>query len=250
MRRFMVEHIRPEGGTVRVTGPEARHMTRVLRMVRGDRVVLMDETGARWQAVIQTVGKDEASLLLERNLPAPEPSPLEITVCPALLKSRAMDLLIQKASELGAARIRPVVSQRSTAQLEGRRLSSRLRHWKEIARSAAKQADRATPARVDAPVPLQALLLEWSGRPAARVLLWESEEACDLRGFLRDRPAPAAAVAVVGPEGGFHPEEVEMASRSGFQPVSLGRRVLRAETAVLTVTALLQYEWGDLSGSR
>ncbi len=247
MRRFMVEHIGPEEGSVRVSGPEARHMTRVLRMGRGDRVVLMDETGARWQAVIQSVGKDEAWLLLERSLPAPEPSPLEITVCPALLKSRPMDLLIQKASELGAARIQPMVSQRSTVQLEGRRLSSRLRHWKEIAKSAAKQADRPTPARVDAPVSLRELVLEWSGRPAARVLLWESEEACDLKGFLRDRPAPAVAVAVVGPEGGFHAEEVERASRAGFQPVSLGRRVLRAETAAITVTGLLQYEWGDLS---
>ncbi len=247
MRRFFVERIQVEDGLVRVTGSEARHMLRVLRMGPGDRLVLMDGSGARHQAVIRTVGRDRADLLLERPLPVPPPSPLEITVCPSLLKSRPMDLLIQKASELGVAAVQPFTSSRSAVHLEGRRLESRLRHWGEIARNAAKQADRAVPARVDRPVSFDALLDRWRDRQASRVILWESEEAWDLKGFLRREGRAGTVAAVVGPEGGFHPHEVRSAEEAGFSPVSLGRRILRAETAVLAVAALLQYEWGDLS---
>ncbi len=222
-------------------------MIRVLRMGPGDRVVLMDETGVRHQAVIQSAGRDEASLLLERDLPTPKPSPLEVTVCPALLKSRPMDLLIQKASELGVSRVQPYTSRRSVVRLEGKRLASRLRHWKEIAKSAAKQADRASPALVDAPVSFEDLLSGWRERPVAKLILWESEEACDLKGFLRRNTASDVMAFVVGPEGGFPFEEIECALEAGFSAVSLGRRILRAETAVIAVTAVVQYEWGDLS---
>ncbi len=222
-------------------------MLRVLRMGPGDRLVLMDGSGARHQAVIRAVGKERADLLLERSLPVPEPSPLEITVCPSLLKSRPMDLLIQKASELGVAAVQPYTSSRSVVHLEGKRLEGRLRHWGEIARNAAKQADRAVPARVDPPVEFDALLARWRDRDASKVILWESEESCDLKGFLRREGKAGAVAAVVGPEGGFHPDEVCAAGKAGFSPVSLGRRILRAETAVLAVAALLQYEWGDLS---
>ncbi len=247
MRRFMVERIRPEDGRVRVTGSEARHMIRVLRMGPGDRLVLMDETGVRCQAVIQSAARDETLLLLERTLPAPAPSPLEITVCPALLKSRPMDLMIQKASELGVARIQPYTSSRTVVHLEGKRLESRVRHWREIAKGAAKQADRPAPARVDAPVAFEDLLNAWKDRDVVRVILWESEGARDLKNHLKEGPSSAALAAVVGPEGGFRDNEVDAALKAGFTPVSLGRRILRAETAVITVTALVQYEWGDLS---
>ncbi|MCF8060967.1 MAG: 16S rRNA (uracil(1498)-N(3))-methyltransferase [Deltaproteobacteria bacterium] len=242
-----MERIQPEEGLVRVTGSEARHMIRVLRMGPGDRLVLMDGLGARYQAVIRTVGRDQADLLLERTLPAPAPSPLEITICPSLLKSRPMDLLIQKSSELGVAAVQPYTSSRSVVHLEGKRLESRLRHWREIARNAAKQADRAVPARVDRPEPFESLLAAWRDRQASRVILWESEEASDLKKFLRGEGRAGAVAAVVGPEGGFHPDEVSAAGEAGFSPVSLGRRILRAETAVLAVATLLQYEWGDLS---
>jgi 16S rRNA (uracil1498-N3)-methyltransferase len=216
-------------------------------MGTGDRLILMDGSGARYQAVIRSVGRDRADLLLERALPVPEPSPLEITVCPSLLKSRPMDLLIQKASELGVAAVQPYTSSRSVVHLEGKRLEGRLRHWQEIAKSAAKQADLAAPARVERPVAFGALLDAWRGRDASKLILWESEGACDLKGFLRREERGGQVAAVVGPEGGFHPDEVRAAGEAGFSPISLGRRILRAETAVLAVAALLQFEWGDLS---
>lgn len=247
MRRFFVERIHSEDGIIRVTGSEARHMIRVLRMGPGDRLVLMDDTGARYQAVISSVSQGEAALMLERSLPVPRPSPLEITLCPSLLKSRPMDLLIQKASELGVAGIQPHTSRRSVVHLEGKRAESRVRHWKEIAVNSAKQADRAIPARVDVPVSFDELMARWRDRRIPKILLWEAEEASDLKDFLRQAPPAGALAVVVGPEGGFHPDEVCAARDAGFSPVSLGRRILRAETAAIAVAAVVQYEWGDLS---
>lgn len=247
MRRFFVERIDPKEGTLRISGAEARHMTRVLRMGPGDRLVLMDDAGARVQTVIRSTEKDGVVLDVERTLETPAPSPLSITLCPSLIKSRPMDLLIQKASELGVDRIQPFASSRTVVRLPEKRTAGRLRHWQEIARNAAKQADRGTPARVDDPVTFEILLEAWRESGDPKILLWEGEESRDLKRVLRDaRPAPALAV-VVGPEGGFSGGEVDAARAAGFQPVSLGRRILRAETAALTVTALAQYEWGDLS---
>ena len=246
MRRFFVERIEPEGDQVRVPSPEADHITRVLRMGPGDRFILMDGTGARFQAVIRSVRAGEVVLNLERPLPAPSPSPVEITLCASLLKSRPMDLLIQKTSELGVHRVQPLICARTAVRLPQDRVESRLRHWREIARSAAKQADRAVPARVVPPAALKDALAAWGERSFLKVLLWEGEAAMDLKALLRGtHPAKGIAV-VVGPEGGFSKTEVDAARAAGFVPVSLGRRILRAETAALAVVAVMQYEWGDL----
>jgi len=247
MRRFFVERIDPTGDTVRVSGAEARHMTRVLRMGPGDRLVLMDGDGARVQAVIRSAGKDGVVLAVERTLEAPHASPIAITLCPSLIKSRPMDMLIQKVSELGVDRIQPFASSRTVVRLPETRKDGRVRHWREIARNAAKQADRATPARVDDPVGFEELLKGWGQIEAARLLLWEGEETRDLKAVLKGTPPAKTLAAVVGPEGGFTREEVAAARKAGFVPVSLGRRILRAETAALAITALVQYEWGDLS---
>jgi len=247
MRRFFVERIEEKDSRIRVAGAEARHMTRVLRMGPGDRLALMDGSGARVQAVIRSAGKDGVLLDVERTLKAPPPSPVAITLCASLIKSRPMDLLIQKASELGVDRIQPFASSRTVVRLPEKRKDGRLRHWQEIARNAAKQADRSVPARVEDPVTFEALLEAWRGSGVPLLLLWEGEETRDLQEVLRGTPSAPALAVVVGPEGGFSESEVAAARTAGFQPVSLGRRILRAETAALTVTALIQYEWGDLS---
>jgi len=247
MRRFFVERIDPTGDTVRVSGAEARHMTRVLRMGPGDRLVLMDGDGARVQAVIRSAGKGGVVLSVERTLEAPHTSPIAITLCPSLIKSRPMDMLIQKVSELGVDRIQPFASSRTVVRLPETRKDGRVRHWREIARNAAKQADRATHARVEEPVSFEELLETWKTREAFRVLLWEGEQARDIKAVLRGADPATALAAIIGPEGGFTEEEVAAAREAGFVPVSLGRRILRAETAALVITALVQYEWGDLS---
>ena len=156
MRRFFVEEIDPHGSSFVIKDPEARHITRVLRMGRGDRLVLMDRSGARYLALIESVRSHEVTVILEEALPPPGISPVEIILCQALLKSGPMDLVIQKTSELGVTRIIPFSSQRTVVTLTGKNLTNRWRHWKEIARASTKQADRMIPADMDTPCSLQA----------------------------------------------------------------------------------------------
>jgi 16S rRNA (uracil1498-N3)-methyltransferase len=247
MRRFYIEKIIEKDNTCIISGSEARHITRVLRMGRGDRFVLMDGERARFQAVIDTAGHQEVLVTLERPLPAPPSSPVDITLCQSLLKSRPMDYVIQKTSELGVDHIFPFSSERTVARLDDNRSASRVRHWREITQSATKQSDRVTPAEIVPILSIMELTGQWKQKDALKVILWEEEGSRDLKGLLRASSPAKSFVGIVGPEGGFSREEVEIVKDAGFISVSMGRRILRAETAAITMVAIVQYEWGDLS---
>jgi 16S rRNA (uracil1498-N3)-methyltransferase len=247
MRRFFVEEIKAIDGCCAITGPEAKHITRVLRMGRGDRIILMDGKGTRFQAIIKSAGRHEVLVTLERPLPKPPPPPVEITLCQALLKSRTMDYMVEKTSELGVYRLFPFSSERTVISLEKERLANKIRHWKEIAQSAAKQSDRATPAEIGSLSSFGDLVAKWKREEAIKAILWEEEGSRDLKALLRTSLPVRKFIGMVGPEGGFAGKEIEVAREEGFTPVSLGYRVLRAETAAITMVAIVQYEWGDLS---
>lgn len=222
-------------------------MTKVLRMGPGERFVLFDGKGARFEALIEEISRHQVLVRLEKPLPAPAPSPVHITLCQALLKSQHMDLIVEKTSELGVDRILPYASERTVVKAEGDRAHTKLRRWKEIARSAAKQSDRALPAEIGPISSFGELLTVLSKESALKILLWEQEGLRSLKPFLRSlSPAPRVS-ALVGPEGGFSEREVEEAGKAGFVPVSMGYRILRAETAAFSLVTILQYEWGDLS---
>jgi 16S rRNA (uracil1498-N3)-methyltransferase len=170
-----------------------------------------------------------------------------------------MDYLIQKTSELGVDLIIPFFSERTVVRHDKEGYMSRVRHWREVARSAAKQSGRVTPANIHPLNTFHDLESHWSEVNALRVILWEGEESRSLKsvlqsclvetedGALKDKCPYDEFIGMVGPEGGFSMEEMEMATKDGFISVSLGHRILRAETAAITMVALVQYEWGDLS---
>jgi 16S rRNA (uracil1498-N3)-methyltransferase len=263
LRRFFVEEIEAKDGLCTIRGSEAKHMTRVLRMGPGDRFILMDGKGARFQAVIESAGRRELLVALEKPLAQPPPSPIEITLCQALLKSRAMDYVIEKTSELGVHRVLPFSSERTVVRLNKERFANRKQRWREIAHRAAKQSDRITPVELGLLSSFEELVAKCRGENALKVILWEEEGATYLKGLLRASPpftptlpSPSRGrvwegvkkfIGIVGPEGGFSQEEVQAAGEAGFVSVSLGQRVLRAETAAITMVAIIQYEWGDLS---
>jgi len=207
----------------------------------------MDEKGRRFQAKIQSIGKREVEVTLEKALEPPAPSPVHITLCQALLKSPAMDDIVRKASELGVNRIIPFTSGRTVVQVDSRRASARLGHWQTIARDAAKQSDRRTPAEIAPVLSLEHMLDALWDAPASKLVLWEQEQGQDLKGLLRSGPPEGGnCIGVVGPEGGFSQEEIRALRNAGFHPVSMGNRILRAATAALTMVGIIQYEWGDL----
>lgn len=249
MRRFFVEEIRENDGICAITGSEAKHITKVLRMKTGDRFVLMDGKGSRYHATIESATTHEVKVVLGRSIPAPPPSPVKIMLCQALLKSRQMDYLIQKTSELGVHRILPFASKRTNFSLRKDRQLNKMRHWREIAQNSAKQSDRDIPAGIETFSPFSRLVTKENWRDAFKVILWEHERSQDLKSVLKAFPPAKKFVGMVGPEGGFTQEEIGIASDAGFVPVSLGNRILRSETAAITMVAIIQYEWGDLSSS-
>ena len=220
---------------MRIAGAELRHL-RTLRLGPGERVLVFDETGAEHEVRIERIGGHAAEgLVLTTHRPSRE-SALDLTLAAALLKGPKMDLVVEKATELGVRRVAPVVSRYA---LGG---ATRLERWRRIALAAAKQSGRTSVPAIDAPAPLAELVARpW---PGLRLMAWEGERDLPLASL----PAHAdAVVMLVGPEGGFADDEVAAARAHGFQTVTLAPRVLRAETAAIGAAALCLHRWGDLS---
>ena len=247
MRRFFIDENLTGQDSFAITGSEAKHISRVLRMGPGERIVLLDKVGQRFQAVIKELNRLHVLVDLERPVPAPAPSFVHITLCQALLKSHHMDLVVEKTSELGVDRVLPYLAERTVVKLDGDRTHGKVRRWQEIAQSAAKQSDRAMPAQMGPVYSFDELLSVLSKESALKILLWEQEGVRSLKDLLRSIPPAPRVVAVVGPEGGFTEREVKEAGEAGFASVSLGCRILRAETAAISLVTIIQYEWGDLS---
>jgi 16S rRNA (uracil1498-N3)-methyltransferase len=240
--------MKKENGLCVISGAEAKHITRVLRMTKGDRFILINGAGERYEAVIESAGHKEVLASIARTLPHPPPSPIEITLCQSILKSGPMDYVIQKTSELGVNRILPFISERTVA-IPDENKSNRLRHWKEIALSSTKQSGRFIPAEIGAVSSLEQVLIQWNGKDALKIILWEDENTKDLKDVIRNTEPTGSVAGIIGPEGGFSRQEVLNAKDAGFISVSLGQRILRAETAAITFIAIAQYEWGDLSSN-
>ncbi|MBN2033504.1 MAG: 16S rRNA (uracil(1498)-N(3))-methyltransferase [Deltaproteobacteria bacterium] len=249
MRRFFVEQIPSQGKNLIINGAEAGHITRVLRMAPGAHILLMDERGALCEAVIVSAGRREVDVHILRALAPPLPSPIEITLCQALLKAAAMDFTIQKASELGAHKILPFSSQRTVVRLNRDGHAAKTRHWREIAVHASKQSGRTRPPVVNPPSSLADLAEQWKDEKALKLILWEDEHTQNFKDLLRGSDPWRKVVGIIGPEGGFSGDEVEKLRQAGFRSVTLGRRILRAETAALALLAILQYEWGDMGNT-
>jgi 16S rRNA (uracil1498-N3)-methyltransferase len=238
MPRLYVPPERLTGTQVELDGEPYRHLARVLRAAPGDAVLLFDGQGHEVEARVVAVGARAVTLALgaRREVPAPA---LAITLLQGVPRGERMDLLVQKTTELGVARIVPVLAERCVAR-PPRERSSR---WQTIAEEAARQCGRADVPLVTAPVPL-AEGLSLAGPCAVRLALWEGERALPLRrAFAGDAPSVAL---LVGPEGGLAPAEVEAARAAGFATVGVGPRILRAETAAIVAVALVQAAAGGL----
>jgi len=246
LRRFFVEKIRENNGVCSITGSEAKHIAKVMRMKPGDRFVLLDGEGRRFQVSIKTVAPKVVQVVMEKSLSRPPHSLVNITLCQALLKSGAMDYLIQKTSELGVDRIVPFFSERTVVKYKKESFATKIRHWHEISVSSAKQSG-GIPAEIETPVSIVQLNEEWKGASSAlKVVLWEEEGTTDFKSLLKTCPPAEKILGMVGPEGGFSREEIDSCRDAGFVPVSLGHRILRAETAAMIMVAIVQYELGDL----
>jgi 16S rRNA (uracil1498-N3)-methyltransferase len=234
--RLFVPSAQVEAARVRIAGPELRHL-RTLRLAAGARLVVFDERGAEHEVVLERLGSHAAeAAILATSHPRRETA-LDLTLAAALLKGDKMDLVVEKATELGVRRIAPVDCRHAVGR------GARVERWRRIAVAAAKQSGRTVVPDVDAPCALGALV----GRPwpGLRVLAWEGERH---HGFRALPPRATTVVMLVGPEGGFAADEVRDAREHGFTTVTLAPRVLRAETAAIVAATLCLARWGDLGG--
>jgi 16S rRNA (uracil1498-N3)-methyltransferase len=244
MRRF-VTPLPEAAGSLEITGELFHHMARVLRLKMGTRVILADGGGRECLAIVSQVARESITVTLEESRPAqaPETGP-RITLFQGLPRADKLDLILQKATELGAAEIVPFPATRSVARFPAGRLPEKVERWERIVREAARQSGRATVPEVNFADDLGEVLRR--AGDAVRLILWEEEQAGTLKKALAGQPPPASIAVIVGPEGGLTAEEVALAVAAGFVPVSLGRRIVRTETAGPAILAILQFHWGDI----
>jgi 16S rRNA (uracil1498-N3)-methyltransferase len=237
--RLFLPADRVAGEQVTLQAEDHHYVAKVLRLQAGDRLVIFDGVGTEIEGRVERVGA-KASLvaLLARRTVVVRGA--VITLLQSIPRGDRMDLVVQKATELGVARIVPVIAGRSVARPDG--AGTRVRRWQTIAAEAARQSGRADVPVVEAP---QTLDLALAGAPpGTRLVLWEGEHARPLRLVLTG--AEAEVTLLVGPEGGFPADEIERCRAAGFAAVGLGPRILRVETAALVAVALVQAAAGGL----
>ncbi|KQQ79931.1 16S rRNA methyltransferase [Xanthomonas sp. Leaf131] len=227
-----------------VTLPEesANHLLRVLRLHEGDACILFNGDGSDYHARITLAGKREARALVERAESLRNESPLSITLIQGIARGEKMDLILQKATELGVAAIVPVNAERTEVKLDPARMEKRVAHWRSVVISACEQSGRARVPTVAAPLSLQDAA-QASDPQALRLTLDPQGE--HRLGTLSVSVQQTVIVAI-GPEGGWSPRDRAILGEAGFNGLQLGPRILRTETAGLAAIAALQSRFGDL----
>ncbi len=231
-----------EGAEIRPDERVERHLVKVLRLRQGSPLTVFDGRGHEHRASL-AAGGGRSLLRIGEQIEVVAESPVPIELIQGISRGERMDLVIQKATELGVAEIRPVFTQRSVVRLNDKRASRRLDHWHAVAVSACEQCGRATLPVVHPPENLYLALRKLL--PGATRLVLDAKCTGQPIAEATDR-----VVLLIGPEGGLTDVEKETAGSEGFQPVTLGPRVMRTETAALAAVAIAQWLWGDLSVNR
>jgi 16S rRNA (uracil1498-N3)-methyltransferase len=239
MPRFYVDLPLSPGAKIELPPVPAHHATRVLRLVRGSEVVLFNGRGGEYPAVLEWVDKDMVTARCREWRDIERESPLDIRLAQGISSGERMDYTLQKAVELGVTAIQPLAMRRSVVKLSTERAEKRVSHWQGIVMAACEQSGRNHLPRVVPPLDVP----QWLATRPDGLKLFLSPEA-DVS--LRQLAPPSGPVwLVAGPEGGFEPEESDLIRDFGFQPVRLGPRILRTETAALAAVAAMQVLWGD-----
>jgi len=223
----------------------SRYVTRVLRLKSGDSLLVFNGAGDEFRATLLRAGKNSATVGIGEKTSTKTETDLRVHLVQGISRGERMDFVVQKATELGVKRITPVLTEHGVVKLDSRRAEKRRDHWEKVAASACEQCGRVRLPLVEAPMALK----DWLGRAPANVdaqLILKPGAGTSLA----DIEAPPTKVCLlIGPEGGFSNGEYVDADVAGFQPVSIGPRILRTETAAVAALAVLQSRWGDLGRS-
>lgn len=241
MPRFYVDFALSPDSVVELPDDVVRHLN-VLRVKNTEEIVLFNGNGKSYPALPEVLEKRRASVRILREEATDNESPLNITLVQAVSAAERMDFTLQKSVELGVAEIRPVISERCVVRLSGERAEKRVARWQEIVVSACEQSGRNIVPKV-LPLTTYAQALQQLPQETTKLLmsLNRAQKLSDVQ------PQSGKIVFMVGPEGGWTEQEEQQAFDAGFQSVTLGKRVLRTETASLAAIAAMQTLWGDFA---
>lgn len=231
-----------------ITGPDAHHIARVLRLTAGDTIELFDGRGMNYTAVIKGISTDGVTVSISNSRAAASESILHLAIGVGMLKGNKLDKLIPPLSELGVAELLPFYSKRTIPASRAGQLQNRMARWQKIGIESLKQCRRSRTMDIHLPGEF-ADTLNIAETYQYKMLFWEDRR--DTADKLQPLPGvkPGSVFLLLGPEGGFDSAEVDAARRSGFMVASLGPRILKAETAVITACALAQYVFGDMGNN-
>ncbi len=235
---------------VEITGEDAHHIINVLRHKPGDVIKISNGRDLEGTGIIEEVDKRNIKLkirIIEKSSIV-KIRPV-ISLYQGLLKGNKMDFVIQKSTELGVSRIVPLTTQRTVVDISGKKYKVRASRWEKIAKEASKQCMRPDILQVEPVLNFDEALVD-AKKHQKLLIPWELEKSVSLKNVLRpiDKSICNNIAVFIGPEGGFSEEEVKIAIEEGFEPVTLGPRILRSETASITVCSVIMYELGDVGG--
>lgn len=242
MHRFFIPQL--YAAEMVIKDVDAKHISKVLRMQPGDKIQIVSDDGVTAIAKIVSLQADNVVVkCLEKLAESHEPS-VKITLAQGLAKGEKMDFIIQKAVEMGASSIVPVAMEHSVVRLEGAKADKKVERWQKIAEAAAKQSKRDIIPQVQPVQTMQQMLA--NNDLQHKIIAYECEDRLGLKTALQSCDNLQELLLIIGPEGGISEFELELARKNGAVPVSLGKRILRAETAGVVALSAILYEIGDL----
>lgn len=243
MRRFYSSNIDLQSREIILNTEETRHLRDVLRLRAADEINVFDGEGSEFLCRIREIGKKETELqILEKISPAAPESALELTLAVALLKGEKFDFVVQKACELGVSRIVPLVTKRADVKLKDQKeTEKKLERWRKIVVESSKQCGRAFLMKIETPVSFA----EFVKNSDETFLFFSERNGESFENFIDKNIKAEKFTAFIGSEGGWDEAEIETARANNFHIITLGGRILRAETAAMTIPALLQNHFGD-----
>lgn len=243
MYRFYVSADQLAEKEVFISGGDVNHIKNVLRLEVGDWIVACDGNGTDYVSRIQSICSDEVVASIEKVQPTGTELPVRITLFQGMPKKDKLELIIQKAVELGACEIVPVMTKRTVVKLsEEKKINKRLERWQSIAYAAAKQCDRGIIPTVHKPVSYEEALA-MADQLDYNVIPYELQTGMEEARKIMDQACKQRSLGIfIGPEGGFEPEEVERAMTRNIHPMTLGKRILRTETAGMALLSVLMFQ--------
>lgn len=244
MRRFLFDPNLISKGLVKLDYDESHHICKVLRMHVGEKIELIDGRGALFNAEVAEIGRQVVAQVLDQIAVVSDTN-TQLTLCQGDLKGKKMDVLVQKCTELGVDCFISFTSSRSQGRVEKERVEKKCMRWRKMVEAACKQSLRLTLMDIETMSFEDLLNQEYLHESDLKILFWEQEQQVDLLSVDWTRSYKNACI-MLGPEGGFSAEEVAHARDKGWLSMSLGKRILRAETAALTAVSIIQHRLGNI----